>query len=255
MNEQIIMAAEPQESNEQVSLPQPSNGATVPGFATKDAWELAQRQAKALMASDIVPKQYSGNIGNCILALDMAYRMGASPLMVMQNLYIVHGMPSWSSKFMVATFNQCGRFTSIRYAYNADKTECFAWSTEKATGERVEGPTVSMAMAQAEGWSTKSGSKWKTMPELMLMYRAATFLIRAYAPELSMGLHTADEVEDIGYAKVVDAPARPIRLPAAKMDAIIEELQANAGTTVETILEKYPTLVADQVELLKKADA
>lgn len=171
--------------------------ATAPGFATKDAWELAQRQAKALMASSMVPQQYQNNIGNCIIAIDMAYRMGASPLMVMQNLYIVHGSPGWSAKFLIATFNQCGRFDSIQYQWNADKSSCMAWTTERRTRNRIEGPTITLDIAKAEGWSTKTGSKWKTMPELMLMYRAAAFLIRTYAPEISMGLHTVEEVEDI----------------------------------------------------------
>lgn len=171
--------------------------AIAPGFATKDAWELAQRQAKALMSSSMVPQAYRDNVGNCIIALDMAYRMGASPLMVMQNLYIVHGSPGWSAKFLIATFNQCGRFDSIQYEWNADKSSCKAWTTERRTRTRIEGPTITLDIAKKEGWSTKTGSKWQTMPELMLMYRAAAFLIRTYAPEISMGLHTVEEVEDI----------------------------------------------------------
>lgn len=184
------------ETAEIARVVEPQNG-TVPGFASKDAWELAQRQAKALMASSMVPENYRNNIGNCIIALDMAYRMGASPLMVMQNLYIVNGRPGWSAQFLIATFNKCGRFAALRYEFSADKTACYAWSVEKRSGERIEGAQISMAMAQAEGWSTKPGSKWKTMPHLMLQYRAAAFLIRTYAPEIAMGLHMAEEVEDI----------------------------------------------------------
>jgi hypothetical protein len=51
-------------------------------------------------------------------------------------------------------------------------------------------------MAKAEGWSTKNGSKWKTMPDLMLRYRSATFLIRCTAPEIGLGLQTAEEIHD-----------------------------------------------------------
>ena len=131
-------------------------------------WELAQRQAKAFASSDLVPQAYRNNIPNCLIALEMANRMGASPLMVAQSLYIVHGTPGWSSKFLIATFNQCGRFSSLRYDFNPSRTACRAWAIEKATGERIDGPEVSLEMAKAEGWSTKNGSKWKTMPELML---------------------------------------------------------------------------------------
>lgn len=169
----------------------------VPGFGSAQSWDLAQRIGKAFAASTLVPAQYQGNLANCIVALEMAHRMGVSPLMVMQNLYIVHGNPGWSAKFLIACFNQCGRFSSMRYEWSADRSACRAWAMEKATGERIEGPQVSIEMARAEGWSTKNGSKWKTMPELMLMYRAAAFLIRTYAPEISMGLATSDELEDI----------------------------------------------------------
>lgn len=179
-----------------IQVAEPRDTAVMPGFNSNSSWELAQRIGKAFAASTLVPQQYQNNLANCIVALEMANRMGASPLMVMQNLYIVHGNPGWSSKFLVASFNQCGRFSSLRYEWTPDRTGCRAWAVEKATGERIEGPQVTMQMAKDEGWSTKSGSKWKTMPELMLMYRAAAFLIRTYAPEISMGLRTDDEIVD-----------------------------------------------------------
>jgi hypothetical protein len=204
-----------------VTVAEPKDTAVMPGFNSHGNWELAQRVAKAFAASTLVPQQYQGNLPNCLIALEMANRMGASPLMVMQSLYIVHGTPSWSSKFLVACFNQCGRFSSLRYEWNADRTECRAWAVEKATGERIEGPKVSMAMAQAEGWSTKSGSKWKTMPELMLMYRAAAFLIRTYAPEISMGLQTEDEIIDI-------TPAAPAQQPASSLASVRALLESKA---------------------------
>jgi hypothetical protein len=52
-------------------------------------------------------------------------------------------------------------------------------------------------MAKAEGWYGKSGSKWQTMPELMLAYRASAFFTRIHAPQLLMGLQTREEVEDV----------------------------------------------------------
>ena len=74
---------------------------------------------------------------------------------------------------------------------------CIASAIEKATGEVLEGPEVSMAMAKAEGWLGKNGSKWQTMPELMLRYRSAAFYGRLYAPEMLLGMQAAEEVADI----------------------------------------------------------
>ena len=70
------------------------------GLAVKK-FEAMQRMAKMYCSSTIVPEIYRGenNIGNCVIAIDMAMRMEANPLMIMQNLYVVKGNPSWSSKF------------------------------------------------------------------------------------------------------------------------------------------------------------
>lgn len=170
------------------------------GFNDLQGFELAQRAAKALAASTLVPQQFQGNLPNCLIALEMAQRIGASPLMVMQNLYIVHGRPGWSAKFLIASFNQCGRFSALRFEWAGERGKdswgCRAWAVEKETGERIEGPLITIALAKAEGWEGKSGSKWKTIPELMLTYRAAAWLVNTHAPEISMGLNTADEIGD-----------------------------------------------------------
>jgi hypothetical protein len=158
-------------------------------------FEHAQRIAKLLSSSDLVPNQYKNNIANTMVALEMAHRMNASPLMVMQNLHIIHGRPSWGSSFIIASLNSCGRFGTLRF--ESTPTSCKAITTDKQSGATLEGPTVTLEMAKAEGWSEKTGSKWKTMPELMLKYRAAAFFGRLYAPEIMMGLYSADEVVDI----------------------------------------------------------
>jgi hypothetical protein len=159
---------------------------------------LAQRKAKVYSESSLVPQQYQKNVGNVLIAQNMASRMGADPLMVMQNLYIVHGKPGWSAQFLIACFNSCGRFSSIKYRFSGEGDDygCVAYAKELATGEEVSGVRVTIGMAKAEGWSTKAGSKWKTMPELMLRYRAATFLVRCTAPEIGLGIMTHDEMED-----------------------------------------------------------
>lgn len=174
-------------------------------FFDLEGFALMQRIANAFTQSNLVPKQYQGNLPNCMIALDMAQRIGANPLMVMQNLYVVHGTPGWSSKFLIATVNTCGRYSSLRYEWSGTKGEddygCKAWAIEKATGERLDGIVVDWAMVKAEGWSSKSGSKWLTMADQMFIYRAAAFWQRAYAPDLGMGLQTEEEISDTYDAK------------------------------------------------------
>ena len=184
-------------------------------FSNIQAFEDAQRMVKPFVNSNLVPANFKGDIGGCLIALNMANRMGADPLQVMQSLYIVHGKPSFSSAFLIACFNQSGKYTAIRYEMfgerNTDGWGCKAYCTEKATGEVIEGVAVTIAMAKAEGWYNKQGSKWKTMPELMMRYRAATFLIRSVAPEIALGFQTTEEVRDVidvtDRSQVLDAPS------------------------------------------------
>lgn len=189
-------------------------------------FEHAQRVAKMLCQSDLIPKEYKGNVQNTMIALEIANRIGASPLMVMQNLYIVHGKPSWSSSFIIAALNGCGRFDPIRFdlSGSGDSMSCFAWTTERGKTERIEGPAVTMKMAKAEGWVDKNGSKWKTMPELMIRYRAAAFFGRLYAPEILMGMQTMEEVVDIEPV-IVDKEAERITLMIGDAKTV-EDLRA-----------------------------
>lgn len=179
---------------------QSTGNRSVSVFASPDTFSVAQRMATLLAASNIVPDTYKNNLPNAVIALEIAGRIGASPLAVMQNLYIVHGRPAWSAQFLVSCINASGRFSPLRYKMTGNKADdtlgCIAWAVDE-TGEKLEGPEVTISMAKAEGWHGKNGSKWKTMPDLMLRYRAATFFARLYCPELTMGIKTDDEVIDI----------------------------------------------------------
>jgi hypothetical protein len=199
------------------------------------AFDLIQRKAKALSTSKLVPKIYQNNIADCIVAIDMATRMNANYLMVMQNLTIIQGHPSWSSQWIIASINNCGKYTSLKfeiqdlgikevdyieYVWNSkiqekepitNKTEihdfsCIAYAIEKSTNERLESSKVTVEMAVKEGWYTKAGSKWQTMTEVMLRYRAASFFGKIYAPELLMGLQSIEENQDIAHDLSIKYP-------------------------------------------------
>ena len=252
-------------------------------LTTGAGFDQLQRVAKALCASTLVPVQYRAfverkeygqvvghdpnpaGLPNCIVALNMAQRMNADPLLVMQNLHIIEGRPSWSSPFIIAAINHCGRFSPLRFELGEpgepqeityDSTEwvkpagggkkqrrditkkatiqhrtCRAWVIEKETGDRLDGPTVSIQMAIDEGWLTKNGSKWLTMPEVMLRYRAASLFGRLYAPELLMGLQSQEEAEDIAASQAREVTGQRVR------EVDLEQLQTG---------EPQPPAILDQ---------
>ena len=164
----------------------------------KNAWKMAT----VISQTSIVPQAYKQNAGNCLIAIDIANRMGLSPIMVMQNSQVVQGNFTWKGSACKGLIDNCGRFTKTRYVYigevGTDEWGCYLEAEDKQTGETLRGATVTMKMAKDEGWYGKAGSKWKTMPELMMQYRSATFFARVHCPQALMGFYTNDEMVDIG---------------------------------------------------------
>lgn len=210
------------------------------------SFDALQKACKMFVNSELVPDIYrisgKGNteakaIANCMIAVEMAHRLQMSPLMVMQNLSPIQGKPSFSSKFLISLINSCGTFEPIEfkieslgildkvtytdYEWKVDKKvpvekifqgpidnlKCTA-STRRKDSEKILSSTpVTIEMAIKEGWYTKNGSKWRTMPELMLQYRAASFWNSIHSPDLSMGFRTTEEVTDtldINFEEVTD---------------------------------------------------
>ena len=179
-------------------------------FGSIRGFEAAQRMAKALASSDLVPEIYRGEKGvaNCLIAMEVASRTGASVLAVTQNLNVIHGRPSWSSAWIIGAVNTSGRFASeLRFdrSGTGDERGCVAWAVGK-DGQRVYGPPITIGMAKKEGWYQKNGSKWQSLPDLMLMYRAASFFGRLYASDLLLGLQAAEEAEDLPPINVTPPP-------------------------------------------------
>lgn len=274
------------------------------GLLNLEAFELSQRVAKMLASSTLVPEQYRAitkvkagkdnngqwvyqdvenpnGLSNCVIALNMANRMGADPLMIMQNLYLIEGRPSWSSQFIMASINSCGRFSALRFEIedlgekeveyqetawvsgrkqtNTKKIKiqnisCVAWVIERESGERLESSKISIEMAVKEGWYQKNGSKWQTMPEQMLRYRAASFFGRVYAPELLMGLRSADEEQD----RIIDITPEKNVAEQADINQLKREILGVKSPAALDDAENKVLMLSDDVkreELLKLVSA
>ena len=167
-------------------------------WENKDSFNQLLRAAQMLSQTSIIPQSYQGKPQDCFVAIEMANRMGVSPMVVMQNMYVVKGKPSWAGQACTMLINSCGKFKDVKHIYTGEKGKpnrgCYVTATRISDGSRVDGVEVTMQMAQSEGWT--SNSKWRNMPELMLAYRASAFFARVYCPEAMMGVQTAEEVYD-----------------------------------------------------------
>lgn len=255
-------------------------------------FDTMQRVCKMFASSELVPDMYKASeknpiekaISNCMIAIEIAQRIGASPLMVMQNMTPIYGKPSWSSKFLISTVNTCGRFNPLQYRFtekgmlgmvdytdyvwdNASRSkkpiikqfdgkkimdiECVAYTTAKGSDQVLESSPVSLRLAVQEGWYTKNGSKWQTMTKQMLMYRAASFWTSAYAPELSMGMKTVEEQQDIyvDYEEVKDVKEDVEKEKAANANkmTVTMDLGASEGDkTTQSIIDTQTGEIINQ---------
>lgn len=171
--------------------------------SAKDFAETADIAAYLVQSPFIPPHIRDGGnraaAASLILANGISKSTGIDTMQVLNNLYIVHGRPAFSTQFYIALANKAGVFRGpINYDIQGtgDSLSVTAYATSAASGNRIDF-TVTLAEAKAEGWVDKKGSKYRTRPELMLRYRAASGLIRMYHPEVAMGFHTDDEAEDI----------------------------------------------------------
>ena len=251
----------------------PREERVVAGFETMQGFELLQRQGKMLSQCSMLPANFKNNIPDCAIALEMSARMGyaVSPLLILQSIVTVHGKPTFEAKFVIGLLkSRCGyrRFDYEMSGKVGDAGEvrrtprigrdgkpvldkngnpifdneiirdgrtCLAYAIDR-DGNRIEGVPISMAMAKVEGWYDKNGSKWQTMPELMLRYRAATFFKNIHCPEITMGFRTSDEAIDIAHeVEIIDTSITKLKQflvltehqkPAAEEYPKVEEAEA-----------------------------
>jgi hypothetical protein len=221
------------------------------------AFEMLQRQAKMFASSSLVPKEFCGNLANCAIGLSIAKRLGADPFMVLQNIDVIHGRPSFRATFLIAMVNSSGRFEPLQFRMEGTECKsdrsCVAWAKSKADKTTLEGPKITLEMAKSEGWSTKNGSKWVTMPELMLRYRAAAFFARLYAPDITLGMLTAEEAIDTTERDVTPpAESKLFTKPAlAAQPAQVVEVEAAEQSPV--LVDVAPVTLVDQIESLIKS--
>jgi hypothetical protein len=204
-------------------------------FGSAEQFDLGQRMARALASSDLVPAQYRDKLANCMIALDIAMQRRVSPLTVMQNMVIIQGRPAWTAQYIIASINACGLFSPLRYEWRGEEGRdtwgCRAYAYDAQTNERLDGSWITIKLAKDEGWYQRTGSKWQTMPEQMLRYRAGAFFGRIYAGHVTMGLPTIEEVAD---SAPLDPPQPRLLTPSAPPAA------AGNGHAPEPAAEQRP---------------
>ena len=199
--------------------------------------------------SSIAPERFQSNVkdngdksGDCAIVYQMANRLRCDFVMLLQNLYIVHGNPGVTGKFVIALLNRSssvkGRVT-FELGGEGEGRYCIASAIDAETGLK-HSQRVDIALAVREGWTKPKGygdkqqvSKWVTMPDIMLQYRAAAFLGRINFPEIILGMSTVEELEDVHGEHVVAEGSDSTSLKESTQEQVLASFQKPKTNVVE----------------------
>ena len=209
----------------------------------------AYKIACIMAKSDIVPAHYRGRPENAFIAVQTAYRMNLDPMMIMQNTFVVSGKLGMNSSFAISLANSSGLFEGgIRYRIEGsdNSLKVTAYTNLKKTGEEIS-YTIGMKEATAENWT--KNPKYRTLPELMLRYRAATLLIRTHAPEVLNGMHMVEEIEDVR-AAARDVTPKTQTLSSKLDDLITEQSNNNNDDKLVSIAQDNQPILDELSKLI-----
>ena len=186
------------------------------------------RLAKAFSMSGMVPSHFQGKPEACLVAMLYAEQLGEHPMLLFQEMSVINGRPNTSSRFAISRANKSGLLQgpiSWKSKGQGDALEVTATAVMRETGEVITA-TVTMKEAAADGWTRNP--KYRSIPEQMLRWRAATRLINLYMPEVLFGLGVREEAE-----------VRPVTVreePATGGGSVVAELNQKiiAGSTAAT---------------------
>ena len=212
----------------------------------------AMNFADVMSKSSIVPKDFQGNPGNILVAVQWGMELGLQPLQAMQNIAVINGRPALWGDAVIALV----RSSSLCEYVREDLTDGVATCRVKRRGEEEQVRTFSMQDAQRAGLAGKSGP-WSQYPSRMLQMRARSWALRDVFPDVLRGMPVAEEVMDIE-RDVTPRSGSASGLP----DPLVEHLDAIArAQTIESLQAAFSSayrafpLTGDRKRLTESKDA
>ena len=216
--------------------------------SSNESFDLAVKLSKTFAkANAMVPAHFRGKPEEIFVALQTASDLGIKPLMALSNIFVIHGRPGMTSQLVIALANEKGPFKGP-LRWETDKSDpknlsvtCYAYLRDEDVKTGKVSVTIDMDQARAEGWAQKN-QKYKTMPEQMLRWRSATWLVNLYCPEVKMGFPTHDELIDISG----EGAAPGLSSKAAELNQLVEP-------TEKSDTEEAPKEAPVVIEMEKEA--
>ena len=181
-------------------------------------FDQAMTFASMLADSDLVPKDFKGKPGNCLIAMQWGAELGLKPLQALSNIAVVNGRAALWGDAVIALVRSSPLCEYVKESDDGHTATCRA----KRRGEVEHVTTFSMDDAKQAGLANKQGP-WSQYPRRMRQMRARAFALRDVFPDVLRGMPVAEEVMDIpderhmGPAEVL-ATVVPAEYPQAEFE-------------------------------------
>ncbi len=225
-------------------------------------FEQALEFSKHLADSELVPKDYRGKPGNCLIAMQWGAEVGLKPLQSLQNLAVNNGRPSLWGDALIALVRASPLCKYVIEEDDGHTATCRTWRVG-APGEQVE--RFGVEDAKTAGLFGKTGP-WTQYPKRMRKMRARAFLLRDVYPDVLRGLPIAEELmdmaieRDMGMVDEVAPPAPPALPPYAQADLVknlpewtkvVESGRKTAQALLSMLSTKATFTEAQKAQILK----
>ena len=178
------------------ALTQTENNAVAPrgmGFdLSPQTFEQAMKFSQMLAESDLVPKDFRGKPGNCLIAMQWGSELGLKPLQALSNIAVVNGRAALWGDAVIALVRSSPLCEYVQESDDGHTATCRA----KRRGEPEQVVTFSMDDAKQAGLTGKQGP-WSQYPKRMRQMRARAFALRDVFPDVLRGMPVAEEVQDM----------------------------------------------------------
>lgn len=169
--------------------------------------------AATISKSGLIPKDYQGNPGNCIIAMQWGAEIGLQPLQAMQSIAVINGRPSIWGDAMLALVRGSGLLEYIR----EEPTDTGCTCTLKRRGEAEVVREFTVEDAKKAGLYGKQGP-WQQHPKRMMQMRARAFALRDVFTDVLRGVHIAEESRDQPAEKDITAESTEVEQPKTRAD-------------------------------------
>lgn len=195
--------------------------------------EEALKFAEMLSKSNLVPKDFIGNAGNILVAIQWGMELGLQPMQSMQNIAVINGRPSLWGDSVIALVKSSPICEYVVEEVNDNGATCKV----KRKGELEQVRYFTVDDAKKAGLWGKQGP-WTNYPKRMLQMRARSWALRDVFPDVLRGMPIAEELQDMPSEKDVTNTAHLSNSDTKTEPVILDE------ATFKTIADKYRDKVA-----------